>query len=407
MLHTADWYVLFVFGSSLLGLLVSVVLCFSKHEASFPARMLAGFLTSLSLVGLNNALMATDFYLHIPHLWRAVSFASFLPPCFSYLYIRSSIYQEYRFRQHDWWFFVPSLLYVVSMLPFYAQPAAVKLQFIHQIMANHNLIAQEPENILPGGISTLARTLYGIGTSIAIGVMLKKVKRSLAGNSEHLANNLGLHRWMVLFGLIVFFFYISVFFIILGHVLYWFQTWEWVAIIIGITVLYVCLSLLARPSILYGMRGWLASTPEQAPAMSALPHPIENATEPPRRKTSLSPDQGVEIKQLVENHLKDQQPYLKPQYKLADLSKETGIPTYLLSAFINQEYGKNFNEFINDHRVDYLYQLFLTDEKRFSQFTLEGLSKQAGFNSRNAFIASVKRKTGLTPSEYFQLEAVV
>lgn len=406
MIHTADWYVLFVFGSSLVGLLVSLVLFFSKHEASFPARMLGGFLLSLSLVGLNNALMATNFYLQIPHLWRVISFSSFLPPAFSYLYIRAALYQEFKLRRSDWWFFVPSLLYICSMLPFYFQPASVKLELIHQIVANHNLIALEPENMLPGGIFTLFRTFFGLGTSIAIGVLLKKAKLALANNAQHLTNNLGMHRWMVLFGLIVFVFYVTVFVIILGHVINWFQTWEWVAIIIGITVLYVCISLLARPSILYGMRGWMVTEPSPAEVHSHLTLQSAKEIEKARRKTSLSLEYGVEIKELVETFLISKKPFLKPKYKLSDLSEETGIPTYLLSAFINQEYGKNFNEFINDYRVEYLYQMFVNDENGFNRFTLEGLSKQAGFNSRNAFIASVKRKTGLTPSEYFRIAAM-
>jgi AraC-like DNA-binding protein len=35
------------------------------------------------------------------------------------------------------------------------------------------------------------------------------------------------------------------------------------------------------------------------------------------------------------------------------------------------------------------------------QYTLEALGKMAGFNSRTAFIAAVKKKTGKTPSELF------
>jgi AraC-like DNA-binding protein len=37
----------------------------------------------------------------------------------------------------------------------------------------------------------------------------------------------------------------------------------------------------------------------------------------------------------------------------------------------------------------------------FLQFTLEGLGQQVGFQSRTAFIAAVKRRTGKTPSEFF------
>lgn len=402
MIHTADWYVLFVFGCSLLGLLVSGVLFFANRDASFPARMLAGFLTSLSLVGLNNALMATDFYSRMPHLWRSISFASFLPATFSFLYVRAVLNQEFRFRRQDWWLFVPALLYILSMLPFYLQPASAKLELIHQLVANNDLIAQEPENLVPGGFSTLARTFYGMGTSVAIIVLLKRWKNRLSFDTTYIANNRALYRWLVLFTAVVMLFYLSVFFIVLSHIYHWLHVWELIAFVISLTVLFIGVSLLARPSILYGMQGWLQ---KESAGLSPQPLPAISQSEDnsSTRKTSLSIAQGNEIKQVVETYLADQKPYLKPNYKLADLSTETGIPTYLLSAFINQQYGKNFNEFINDHRVDYLFQLLQTDKAQFENYTLEALGKKAGFNSRNAFIASVKRKTGMPPSEYYAL----
>lgn len=403
MIHTADWYVLFVFGCSLLGLLVSGVLFFANKDASFPARLLAGFLTTLSLVGLNNALMATHFFSRMPHLWRAVSFVSFLPAAFSFLYLRSVLNQEYRFRRHDWLFFVPAFLYLLSMLPFYLQPVSVKMELIKQIVANNDLIAQEPENIMPGGFSTLARTFYGIGTSIAMSVLLKRWKNRLALDPTHMANNLALYRWLVLFTAVVWLFYFIVFFVIISHLNQWLHIWELVAFIISITVLFIAVSLLARPSILYGMRGWLQKEatlliPDQSPIAV-----LAQDSTPPVRKATLSIAQGTEIRQTIENYLLQHQPFLKPNYKLADLSEETEIPSYLLSAFVNQQYGKNFNEFINDYRVDYLFDILQSDKAQFEHYTLEALGKKAGFNSRNAFIASVKRKTGMTPSEYFSL----
>ena len=77
-----------------------------------------------------------------------------------------------------------------------------------------------------------------------------------------------------------------------------------------------------------------------------------------------------------------------------------GIPSYQLSAFINQEYGKNFNELLNDYRVDYLAKLAKTSTD-FYQYTLEALGRKAGFNSRTTFITAVKKRTNQTPSDYF------
>jgi AraC-like DNA-binding protein len=117
-------------------------------------------------------------------------------------------------------------------------------------------------------------------------------------------------------------------------------------------------------------------------------------------KNTLSIQQGVVIKNALESHFNENLPFRKNSYTIGDLSHELSIPTHQLSAFINQEYGKNFNELINEYRVEYLTNTIKNREDQF-QFTLEALGKEAGFNSRASFISAVKKKTGKTPSEIF------
>jgi AraC-like DNA-binding protein len=118
-----------------------------------------------------------------------------------------------------------------------------------------------------------------------------------------------------------------------------------------------------------------------------------------KKKIYLSVDQGNTIRQVLENHLLVNTPYRKTGYTISDLSNEVSIPSYLLSAFINQEYGKNFNELINEYRVDFFLDLVKQPDAN-SQYKLEALGKEAGFNTRASFIRAVKKKTGLTPSDF-------
>jgi AraC-like DNA-binding protein len=163
------------------------------------------------------------------------------------------------------------------------------------------------------------------------------------------------------------------------------------------TILFVSLYLLVRPSILYGIRGW-----EKEPEKIALPEAAnpEATTADEKSRNSVSYEQGQVYKQKLESHLKDNKPFRKRGYTMADLSKETNIPSYILSAFINQEYGKNFNELVNEYRVNYLVHEMISSVD-YSQYTLEALGNLAGFNSRAAFIAAVKKTTGKNPSELF------
>jgi AraC-like DNA-binding protein len=89
-----------------------------------------------------------------------------------------------------------------------------------------------------------------------------------------------------------------------------------------------------------------------------------------------------------------------PGYSIRDLSIGVNIPVYQLSAFINQEYGKNFSEWVNDFRFSFL-QKMMKENPEFKLYTFQALGKLAGFNSRTSFISAIKKRTGKTPSEYF------
>jgi AraC-like DNA-binding protein len=161
-----------------------------------------------------------------------------------------------------------------------------------------------------------------------------------------------------------------------------------------LAVLSALIYLISRPNILYGLHGW------------ALPLSSEKlAEEPPSefrqipKRGTISKAYGEEIRIKLESYFEDKKPFLRQGYTIANMSAELGVPLYLLSAFINQEYGQSFNEFINGYRVQYVKEVIL-NEPDADLYTLEALGKKAGFNSRSTFIAAVKKKTGLTPSAF-------
>ena len=87
-------------------------------------------------------------------------------------------------------------------------------------------------------------------------------------------------------------------------------------------------------------------------------------------------------------------------YSIHDLSRDSGIPVYLLSPVINHNYGDNFNNFINERRIIYFISLLKDPVNR--RLTLEALSRDAGFTSRSTFINAFRKRTGVTPSQYIK-----
>jgi AraC-like DNA-binding protein len=401
MQQLADWYFALVFFVTLLGFLVAGILFFVNKTDTFSARLLSGFLVCICILVLNNELMATRFFLNFPHFWRVTVFFSFCFQAFGYIYVRSVLQQSYWFKKTDIIFFLPALLYTLTLIPFYVLPASEKLVLIQQIITNNALIAKEPESILPPGLGTLSRAVFGLGCSIAQYVMLFNWKRNLQLAPNNKDQNLGTYKWLFYFTTMVTTLYLVALILIIFQLTVYFSIWQTVIFAITFTILFIVGYLLGKPSILYGMTGWLQKAPPEQKAINL--EKISNSKQAlviETPKNSLSIEQGKIYKQLLENHFHSNQPYIKGGYAMSNLSTELTIPAHQLSAFINQEYGKNFNELINNYRVEYL-EAKVKNSSEYQNYTLEALGKLAGFNSRAAFYAAVKKKTNLTPAALF------
>ena len=91
-------------------------------------------------------------------------------------------------------------------------------------------------------------------------------------------------------------------------------------------------------------------------------------------------------------------PFLRQGYSIIDLSNETGIPQHHLSALLNRVYEMRFNDYLNRKRINYIIENF--GDPEWEVLTLEGIAKQAGFTSPTTFFNSIKKLTGLSPSEF-------
>jgi len=389
MNQTTDWNFIFVFVVGIIGILVGVVLYFENKTASFSSRFLAAFLFTVSIVSINYGLTNTSFFLNFPYLWRTAGWVAFCAPAFSFLYVRSVLFPFKKFDKFCFLLFLPAIVYMGILIPLYLLPSADKLVIIKRTLADKILISLEPEVMLPQGWGTLARVYYGILITMAEFILLFKWKK--ANSKEKNTQDAAIYKWLFSFItvssvlcillVIEYFFHLSRFMELTQQILYSLS---------GI-ILFVSLSLLFNPSLLYGINQSLQNSKN-------LPHLKKE-----KKVANLTLEQKTIFKEAIESHFYQNSPFTKMGYSINDLSSEVNIPVYLLSSFINEEYQTNFNEWINDFRIDYLSNLLKTSPKHL-KFTLEYLGNQVGFSSRSAFNSAIKKRTGKTPSEFFDLK---
>ncbi len=115
-------------------------------------------------------------------------------------------------------------------------------------------------------------------------------------------------------------------------------------------------------------------------------------------KTKLAETDKQHYTQKIEQLIVHEKLYLSPELTLSELAQKSNINTSVLSATINQHYGKNFNDFINEFRVKEFQSLVQLPENK--NITLLGLAFDCGFNSKATFNRAIKKHTGKAPKDF-------
>lgn len=97
-------------------------------------------------------------------------------------------------------------------------------------------------------------------------------------------------------------------------------------------------------------------------------------------------------------HILTHKIYLNPNASLDLLSSEMDLSEGYISQLLNQNSEKNFNDYINEQRVEDAKSMLADDE--YDQYTIVSIGLESGFNSKSSFYSAFKKFTGQTPNEF-------
>lgn len=127
----------------------------------------------------------------------------------------------------------------------------------------------------------------------------------------------------------------------------------------------------------------------------------EKQAEENERKTPVHEKELETLKNKLRNLMQNEKLYLEPSLTLTDLSKSLGVNSSILSYVINNGFGKNFNDFINEFRIAEVKEKLKTA----NDSTLLGIAFDCGFNSKATFNRAFKKFTGFSPKEFQENES--
>lgn len=96
-------------------------------------------------------------------------------------------------------------------------------------------------------------------------------------------------------------------------------------------------------------------------------------------------------KAIAENRL-----YLNPKLSREDLVRLMGINKNRITQLIRECTGLSFYGYINKQRIE--YAIYLIKSK--TNFSIEAIAEEAGFNCKSSFYAAFRDELGMTPKQY-------
>ncbi len=100
----------------------------------------------------------------------------------------------------------------------------------------------------------------------------------------------------------------------------------------------------------------------------------------------------------IETLIQSEKLYQNPELSLTEIAKKLESNSSIISKAINQGFGMNFNDFINNYRIEAVKEMFQIGEHKKS--TLLGIAYDCGFNSKATFNRAFRKNTSQTPKEF-------
>lgn len=349
------------------------------------------------------------FIREAPDLLRTISPLMYLCAPLFYFFIRNSLFGSNGLNKKDWFHFLPALIHLLDLLPFYFESTQVKSVLATTLVSDNTQINFAAGGLIPIQFHYLFRIFLQTGYFIYSLYLVNKMRPEIfiIGKDQRriydltiVLANLG---WLVVFQ-----FAYAVFEILLH-----FQAIDWSGdnfflrriSLLGLLGLNLFVNFRAgffddrkkkkKPKV---TEGNLHQT--HISNSKNLDRPLENVTSSKEQSDFISQKEVECIKSEIISKMEAALIFTEIGLTLNHFATRINVSPKLVSLVINKEFDKNFNEFLNQYRI--AFAISKIREGYLDDYTLEALGEISGFNSRTTFFNAFKKEMGCSPSEYWR-----
>jgi AraC-like DNA-binding protein len=391
---------------SILGIFLPIILIYFNGKKYTSVYYLGGFYLLISLYGLVQIiLLYSESVIFLSIVLVHFGFLYYLIGPMLYWYIRSIITDDHSLQKRDIIHFVPAVLWMASALHYIFSPFAYKVWAVTLFLADKSdpgmFDSAYLNSFIPLEIIFLSRPLLVLLYSIISAVRVVRFKMK-SGSSRVFSSQQFMFRWLAVFFFLVIMLF-STHLLLMLDVLWkddlgLYFNLNYLQLLSGAGLGCLVLSPFFFPAILYG----LPRTPD-LPANPVDGRQIHPGPVGEGKKVHVHLENGylLQIGEKADSCMSVCQPYLHPEFSLANLAVMINVPVHHLAFYFREEKKHGFTEYRNHWRIEHAKNLI--GDGKAQDLTLEAIGLMSGFSSRNTFLQAFKRAEGVSPREYAAL----
>lgn len=326
--------------------------------------------------------IVSQLIVHWPFMYRMGNFFVLIFVPMPYLHMVFFTKQRF-WKWYDLFHLFPLLLFLIDYWHVLSLSSAEKTELILQEVHDLNRLGTfaQSKYFGPNFHQQFRTLLFSLYWFASVRLFLKWNKSQSASS----ADTKGWRNWMKIFLGCQFFLWFPFYLSILG--LEVMTTYHIVNSFSVVWLLVSSLSLFFFPSLLYG---GLLNNSAQTHRQGRV-HVKQESN--PEEEKKLE-----EFIQIIESEMDGKKFFLERGYSINDFSNDIHIPVYQISKSLNTFRSISFIDFINLKRIHHCVENI--QNGKWSNYTIEAIANECGFNNRNSFTNAFKKFIGTSPSEY-------
>jgi AraC-like DNA-binding protein len=361
------------------GFIQAWIYAFLLWNRARQNNRLSDFLLGMVLVGM--AFNIWEYMLGfsgIEILWKQLNFfprtfgMAFAPLC--YFYFKSQIDQDFRFSKGDIWYFLPFIIHTVYHVGVFSGGQ----DFVKTIEKNFHGPFYIPQLET---FTEIVLNCFFIYKSLKLYNEYRKWTKTQFSDTESVSFTWFRNFLVVL--VIMFAVYLLKMIIISIYKLDFKE--DWWDNLVGVALIYYV-----------SITGYAQAQPNTGLVFKEEEHKVENI-----QKEKFNESELETWKTKILKLMQDEKLYLQPELNLSDIANRLKTNISVLSGVVNNAFGKNFNDFVNEYRVKEFQERIQLPENK--NITLLGIAFDCGFNSKATFNRSFKKFTGKAPKEFLEV----